>query len=188
MIDRPDWMPSITACVALIVSVAMIVASRAPRIRAAWLAVALLAVLGWRYAPALLVFLPPALLNFAFGMYFATTLAPGREPRIATFARLERGGDLPPDLVAYTRSLTLLWAVLLFALALIGMLLAAFAPLETWSAFVNVASYLAIGALFVGEYAYRRARFAHHRHASLAAMVKIVARERRSAATGSRSR
>ncbi len=37
------------------------------------------------------------------------TLAPGREPRIASFARLERGGELPSDLADYTRRLTWLW-------------------------------------------------------------------------------
>ena len=83
----------------------------------------------WRFAPSLLLFVPPAALNVAFGVFFAVTLAPGREPRIASFARLERG-ELPPDLARYTRRLTWLWTVFFFASAAIGLLLAAFAPLQ----------------------------------------------------------
>ena len=180
---RPEWMPAITAVVAMIVASALLIASRGTRVRVVWLAVAVGVALGWRYAPSLLLFIPPAALNVAFGMFFAVTLAPGREPRVASFARLERGG-LPPDLVRYTRGLTWLWTVFFFASAAIGLLLAALAPLNVWSAFVNVASYIGVAGLFVGEYLYRKQRFPHHRHAPLAAIVRIVAQDRRSHAVG----
>ena len=162
----------------------MLVASREPRLRVVWLIVALAVSLGWHYAPSLLLYLPPAALNVAFGVFFAMTLAPGREPRIASFARLERGGELPSDLARYTRRLTWLWTVLFFVSAAIGLLLAAFAPLHVWSAFVNVASYVAVAALFVGEYLYRKIRFPHYRHAPLATLVRIVVQDRRTRAAG----
>ena len=134
--------------------------------------------------PSLLLYAPPAALNIAFGVFFAVTLAPAREPRIATFARLERGGELPPDLARYTRRLTWLWTLLFFGSAAVGLLLAVFASLAVWSAFVNVASYVAVAALFVGEYLYRKLRFPQYRHAPLATLLRIVVQDRRSPVVG----
>jgi uncharacterized membrane protein len=176
-------MPAITAVVGMIVAFALLIASRGPRVRVVWLLVAVAVALGWRYAPTLLLFIPPAALNVAFGVFFAVTLAPGREPRIASFARLERG-ELPPDLARYTRGLTWLWTGFFFASAAIGLLLAALAPLNVWSAFVNVGSYIAVAGLFVGEYLYRKLRFPQYPHASLAKIVRMVAQDRRSPAGG----
>ena len=172
-------MPAITAVVAIVIAVALATASRANGPRLAWLALAVLAAIAWRFAPAALLFVPPAALNIAFAMFFGTTLAPGREPRVATFARLERG-ELRPAIAQYTRRLTWVWTSFFFASAAIGLLLAAFASLETWSAFVNVGSYVAVAALFVGEYVYRRFRFPHDSHVSLAAGVRLVMRHRNS--------
>lgn len=176
---RADAMPAITGCVALVVCAAMVVASPRLRVRLVWSCIAAATLVAWRHAPALLLFAPPAALNVAFGAFFATTLRSGREPRIATFARLERGEALPPELAAYTRRLTWIWTALLFALAAIGLVLALWAPLPIWSSFVYVVSYVAIAALFVGEYAYRRVRYRHHRHGSLLALLRIVVRDRR---------
>jgi len=179
---RADWMPAITGGVVLTLATALVLASRHAGPRVIWLVVATAAVLAWRFAPWLLVFVPPVALNIAFGVFFATTLRPGREPRIAAFARLERGAPLPPDLAIYTRRLTWIWTVLFFASAVIGVMLAAFAPLQVWSAFVNVASYVAVAVLFVGEYAYRRIRYRHYVHGSLFALIRIVMRDRRALA------
>lgn len=181
---RPEWMPAITAAVALIVALALLLASREPRLRSGWLIVAAVVPLAWHYAPSLLLYVPPAALNVAFGGFFAVTLAPGREPRIASFARLERGGDLPADLGRYTRRLTWVWTALFFGSAAVGLLLAALAPLNVWSAFVNVASYVAVAALFVGEYLCRKLRFPQYRHAPLSTLLRIVVQDRRSQAVG----
>ena len=181
---RADAMPAITACVALIVSMALVVASSRMHARLVWLAVAATALFAWHYAPSLLLFVPPAALNIAFGVFFGATLRPGREPRIATFARLERGEALPPELARYTRRLTWIWTIFLFASAAIGVVLAVVAPIGVWSAFVNVGSYVAIAALFVGEYVYRRIRYRQYRHGSLLALIRIVVRDRRAFTTG----
>jgi uncharacterized membrane protein len=185
---RPEWMPGITATVALIIAFALVIAAREPRLRIVWLIVAIAIALGWHYAPPLLLYAPPAALNVAFGVFFGVTLAPGREPRIASFARLERGGTLPPDLARYTRRLTWLWAGFFFGSAAAGLLLAGFAPLAVWSAFVNVVSYVAVAALFVGEYLYRKLRFPQYRHAPLATLVRIVVQDRRLHALGETQR
>jgi len=185
---RPEWMPGITGTVALIIALALLIASHEARGRIAWLVVTVAVVLGWHYAPRLLLYVPPAALNLAFGVFFAVTLAPGREPRIASFARLERGGELPSDLARYTRRLTWIWTALFFVSAAVGLLLAAFAPLDVWSTFVNVVSYMTVAALFVGEYLYRKLRFPQYRHAPLFTLVRIVVQDRRSHAAGGAQR
>jgi uncharacterized membrane protein len=84
--------------------------------------------------------------------------------------------NLTADIVAYARRLTLVWAGLFVALTAVNLLLAAMAspggllvsagfhpratvPLGAWSLFANVLNYLIVGALFVGEYRFRRRRF-----------------------------
>ena len=176
---RADWMPALTAAVAGVVGLAMIVAAPDRRARLLWgVGLAVLAAI-WALAPAWLVYLPPAAINVAFGTYFASTLRAGREPRIARFARMERGGTLPLDLARYTRRLTWIWTVLFFGSAVAGLALAAFAPIEVWSTFANVASYLLVAALFVGEYLWRKMRFRQYRHAPLHELLRNVVRDGR---------
>ena len=180
-------MPAITAGVGLMIAVALAIGARGFRARLAWLAAAAGVALVWRLAPALVLFLPPAAINVALGAFFASTLPRGREPRIARYARLERGDELPPDIARYARRLTWIWTVFFFASAIVGLLLAVAAPLAVWSAFANVVSYLLVAGLFVGEYGYRRLRFAHHRHASLLRTFRIVAQDGRFRRTPGRS-
>src|SRR5262245_7530797 len=61
-------------------------------------------------APGLLLFVPPVAINLALCTLFARTLVAGREPLVSRFARLERGGQLPPELARYTLNLTRAWA------------------------------------------------------------------------------
>ena len=166
---RPGWIPGITAGIAAIIALSMAIGVRDRRVRLAWAAVLVALAAVWAVAPALLVFLPPAAINVAFGLYFASTLRPGREPRIARFARLERGGALPPDLAVYTRRLTWIWTAVFFGSAVAGLLLAAFAPLVVWSTFANGVSYL-VGRVW---------RFRQYRHAPLPALLQIVLRDGR---------
>jgi uncharacterized membrane protein len=182
---RPEWMPTITALVATVILSALVAGASGARVRIAAVLLLAAVALAWRLAPAWLLFLPPAAINVAFGVFFAATLRPGQEPRIARYARRERGGDLPVDLARYTRRLTWLWSAYFFVAAAAGLLLAAFAPLAAWSAFANVGSYVLVALLFVGEYAYRRLRFRHYTHAPLFALVAIVVRDRAGAARGS---
>jgi uncharacterized membrane protein len=172
-------MPAITAFVACVIGAALALASRSPRVRAAWLAGVVAVPLAWWLAPAWLLFLPPAALNVAFGVFFGATLRDGEEPRIARYARRERGGGaLPDDLARYTRRLTWLWTLWFLTAAAAGLVLAVAAPIAVWSAFANVACYAGVGILFVGEYLYRRLRFRHYAHAPLLALLAIVARDR----------
>ena len=165
------------------------IASRATRACASrgWCSPSLVAHRVGASRPPLLLFVPPAALNVAFGVFFGVTLAPGREPRIATFARLERG-ELPPDLRRYTRRPDLALDGVLFRLR----------GDRTAARGVRAARRL------VGVRQRRKLRrggrrcssantciascaFPTYPHASLAAIVRIVAQDRRSHAAEGRN-
>jgi uncharacterized membrane protein len=147
--------------------------SPAAALGAAALLLAFIAVLAWQADAVVLLYLPPVAINLWFALLFGASLRRGSLPLVSRIARLERG-TLEPELAAYTRRLTAIWTLLFLALATESLLLALFAPLELWSWFVNVWNYVFVGALFVGEYAYRRLRYARYGHASPLALIRLI--------------
>ena len=119
---------------------------------------------------------PPVVFNLAVAAWFGKSLAPGEEPVISWFARLVRGAELAPELARYTRNSTLMWTVFLAGMAAAAAALALFASPEIWSLFANGVDYLLLGGLFLGEYAYRRLRYSHHAHPSLAEVARTLGR------------
>jgi uncharacterized membrane protein len=132
--------------------------------------------------PGLLLYSPPVVVNLVLCGFFARTLLAPRDPLITGFARVSRGGHLPPDLARYTRNLTAAWAVFFASMAAISVTLAVTGPIATWSFFTNLLNYLLVVLFFVLEYVYRRIRYRHHPHASPWQMIsrlrefKIVTR------------
>lgn len=115
------------------------------------------------------VTLPPVALNLFMLAVFGRTLLPGREPLITRLCRLERialGLEVPPDLAAYTRRLTVLWVLLFAALAALSAWAAAFADLVLWSWIANIAAPAASITLFLGEHVWRSLRYPAHGPAS----------------------
>ena len=162
----------------------------------AWLCVAALVVLSfpgqWGLAgfallaaaplvadPDALLKFPPIIINLALAVWFGRTLAPGEEPMISWFARLVRATELPPELARYTRRSTAMWTAFFVSMAAAAAALAVLATPQTWSLFSNGIDYLLVGVLFVGEYVFRRMRYRHHSHRSLADVVRTVARSGR---------
>ena len=90
------------------------------------------------------------LLAFVFGL----TLQPGRESLVTALARRVHG-RLTPDMEAYSRKVTATWTIYFLAMAALSLALYALAPFATWAAFANLATPLAMLALFVGEYLLR---------------------------------
>jgi uncharacterized membrane protein len=134
-----------------------------------------LAAAAWRFADAvrMLVFIPP-LAAFAFmAFFFGRTLRAGSEPLINRIARKEHP-DLPQDMARHARWLTGVWTACFALLFLAALALCTFLPLEAWSRWVQLLGYAVPGALFLGEYVYRRRRFAHSAHGSLAVLVPNV--------------
>lgn len=128
-----------------------------------------------------LLLAPPAFVA-AVGWAFASTLREGRVPLVGRIAAALDGvawTALPGTVRAYTRRVTLAWALLLFALAFADTALALFAMpggvlaqlgfapasgiAEThWSWFANIGDYAVIGGFMLAEYGYRRLRFPAH--------------------------
>lgn len=120
------------------------------------------------------VTLPPVLIDLALCWLFGRTLRRGAEPLITSFARHAHGGDLPPDLPAYTRRVTLAWTLLFAAMAAAAAWLAAFGPLRAWTLFVYAVNPALVAALFLGEFAWRRMRFRHHPPQRLRDMLQYL--------------
>jgi len=90
------------------------------------------------------------LLAFVFGL----TLMGGRESLVTALARRVHGA-MTPAMAAYSRKVTAVWTVYFVAMALLSLALYALAPFATWAAFANLATPLAMVALFIGEYVLR---------------------------------
>jgi uncharacterized membrane protein len=124
------------------------------------------------------LYVPPAAIPAALLLAFAGSLRAGHEPLITRFARAMHDGELPADLVAYTRRVTVLWCLVCATLFCSAVLLALFASPETWSLMTNFVHYLVLGAVFVLEYAWRRIRFRHHPHLGFIQFLRRLARVR----------
>ena len=105
------------------------------------------------------LYVPPAVIPAVLFIAFARSLRAGQTPLISRIATGMRGEPLPPPLVAYTRHVTVLWCAVFIVMFLSAVALAAWATPELWSLMTNVVHYAALGAVFVGEFAYRRIRY-----------------------------
>jgi uncharacterized membrane protein len=124
--------------------------------------------------PVSVLYAPPVLLNLFLCAVFASTLRAGGEPLVTSFARLERGGDLPVDLERYTRTLTLLWIAFFALMAAVSVTLAVWGSVGAWSFFTNVLNYAFVALFFVAEYAYRKVRYRHYTHANPLELARRV--------------
>lgn len=131
-----------------------------PRVRYAWIGVyALLAAVGslnLLTGTVYALYLPPLLINSALMIVFALTLRRGSMPLVERLMRMECfGSGLPAALVRYARNLTRVWVGYFAGIVLVSLVLAVCAPLEWWSLFANVLSYLFVALLFLAQYAWR---------------------------------
>jgi uncharacterized membrane protein len=135
-----------------------------PRVRFVWIGVyALLAAVGLLnlltdtvYA----LYLPPLLINSGLMILFGLTLRRGSMPLVERLMRMEySGAELPAALGRYARNLTRIWVGYFSSIVLISLLLAVSAPLELWSLFANVLSYLFAIILFLAQYVWRALRY-----------------------------
>jgi uncharacterized membrane protein len=102
--------------------------------------------------------IPHALAYAGLLATFGASLFRGREAVLTGLVRRLRG-PLPPMLLGYTRRVTAAWCAFFAAQLTVSLALFVFAPLETWSFFVNVLNVPLVLAMFAAEYAYRLWRF-----------------------------
>jgi uncharacterized membrane protein len=124
------------------------------------------------------LYVPPAAIPAALALLFASSLRDGQTPLITHIARTMHGGELPDDLVAYTRRVTVLWALVCAAMFISAVAFALLASPTLWSLVTNLAHYLVLGAVFILEYAWRRIRFRHHEHLGLMQFLRRVTQVR----------
>lgn len=121
------------------------------------LALAALGLQAWRgggVAPATLYLVQHVGIHAVLALVFALTLRPGHEALITALARRVHG-HLTPAMAAYSRKVTIVWALYFVIMAALSIALYAFAPFDAWAAFANLATPVAAVLLFVAEYAVR---------------------------------
>ena len=87
---------------------------------------------------------------------FARTLVQGRKPLCVQFAEIINGGTLPTDHERYAYHVTIAWAAFFAMIMLISTLLFFFAPLTTWSFFVNFLTLPLVALMFIVEFIVRK--------------------------------
>ena len=132
---------------------------------------ALTAAGGGRYA----LYLPSLVAPLLVLIPFAGSLLPGQTPLVSRIASLVHR-PLPPPLVGYTRGVTWLWTLAIVLFAGIDLFLMACADRETWSLYANGEAYLLLGAVFIGEYLWRRWRFRELPHPAFLDYLRLVVR------------
>jgi uncharacterized membrane protein len=111
----------------------------------------------WRHTPEGIVAssaMPHAIAYLSVLGIFAASLLPGRKPIVTIFAEKSRG-ELPPSVARYTRRVTWAWCLFCGGQLLTSLLLLLFAPVQVWSAFVNIFNLPLLIAMFCGEFAWR---------------------------------
>lgn len=139
---------------------------------------------------------PPVVFIALVSWLFGRTLAKGRVPlitRIVEGLYAQASMPMTPDLYVYTRQLTMAWAGMLSALALLNLLLALCAvpsgvlhqfghtPAlavtdEQWSLFANVLNYGIVGGFFIVEYWLRKRRFPHRPYRNVGEFIRQMVR------------
>ncbi|MDO4693816.1 MAG: hypothetical protein Q4A62_04190 [Eikenella sp.] len=125
---------------------------RGQRAVSALVAVFFLTVLLWQRQESMYWY--PVWVNALMLLLFGGSLLHGR-PLVERLARLQTP-DLPPQAVAYTRRVTQIWCAFFL---LNGGTAAALALTERhswWALYTGIVSYLLMGLLMGGEYAYRK--------------------------------
>ena len=119
----------------------------------------------------LIVKLVPLTVNGVLLWFFASTLFSGRMPLITRFASLMRE-DMPPAVLIYTRWATIAWSAYFLFIFSLSLLLAIYAPIELWSFFSNVLSYVLLVLMFLAEFTVRRLVVHEHMDYSFAEFLQ----------------
>jgi uncharacterized membrane protein len=168
----PDGARFTVIVLVVYLAVALLLAWRS-RHRLGWILLCLaLAALAWRHAEAIgdhaawVYFIQHAGGNALLALMFGSTLAGSRVPlctRIAAFVH----DPMEPELVRYTRQVTLAWTIFFSANAAISAALFASAPVMVWSVFANLLNLPLVVLMFAVEYGVRLHRLPDVRHASI---------------------
>jgi uncharacterized membrane protein len=142
-------------------------------------AAAVLLWLNWgqlqRHFPSIF-YLEHAGMNLSLAFLFGRTLRAGREPLVSTFARVLQGAPLPPEVMRYTRRVTIAWTVFFLALFTLSSTLYLGGFREAWSFLANIASPLMLCTMFAAEYAIRMRALPHWHRTGLLSGIRAFSR------------
>jgi len=92
--------------------------------------------------------------NLMLAAVFGVTLARGRQALCTRFAEAVHG-SLAPEVVQYSRQVTLAWTLFFITVSLVSSLLFFLAKIETWSVFANFLTFPLVLLMFGVEYLVR---------------------------------
>jgi uncharacterized membrane protein len=92
--------------------------------------------------------------NVMLAALFGLTLARGRQSLCTRFAEAVRG-SLAPDVVRYTRKVTLAWTLFFLVISLVSTVLFLFGSMDAWSVFANFLTFPLILLMLVTEHLVR---------------------------------
>jgi uncharacterized membrane protein len=117
-----------------------------------------------------------AAINLSMLWFFGSTLLQGREPFITQIAR-RISGHLTAETEIYTRHVTIAWCILFILQVTISLLLYIFAPLATWSFFINILDFPIIALMFIAEFSYRTLRFPDQPIISIMKIIEVYRKD-----------
>jgi uncharacterized membrane protein len=152
---------------------------RTPGGRMALAVLVAMGIAGWLFwkasgaSPSALYPVPYVTVYLVLLWFFGRTLRAGRQPLITRLA-MHVHGELPAELAAYTRNVTVAWCIFFLAMVATSILLFVFEPFPVWSAFNNLLNLPLVVAMYLCEYAWRLHRYPNFSHASIATVVRAV--------------
>jgi uncharacterized membrane protein len=117
-----------------------------------------------------------ATLNLFLLWLFGRTLLSGREPLISHISR-RLNGRLYPEVVDYTRHVTIAWCIYFSLQVVISLLLYVFAPLAAWSFFINVLNMPLLILMLIVEKTYRTVHFPNHPRTSILQAIEVYSKD-----------
>ena len=130
---------------------------------------------GGGVAPQVLYLLQHVAIHVGLAALFVLTLRHGQEPLITALARRVHG-RLTPDMEAYSRRVTIAWAIYFCVMAALSVVIFATAPFEVWATFANLGTPVAIALMFVAEHVLRYRLHPEFERATLSAAMNAYAR------------
>lgn len=99
-------------------------------------------------------------------IWFVSSLRSGREPVVTGFARQMRR-TMPPEVVRYTRRVTIAWSGFFAAQLTVSAALLALAPEAVWTSFVNLLNLPLLTAMILAEFGCRMLLFRREQRTGL---------------------
>ena len=137
----------------------VLLARRAPLLLGLSAALGVAAIASLTFGTDLALRLPPLLINLVLALTFATSLRRHSTPIVAGLMQMEQGDVLPAALARLAQRYTLAWCLFFLFSAVLGSVLALYAPLAQWSLFSNVGYFVLLLGLLGLQYVYRGLRY-----------------------------